>query len=132
MALLKYFKKVDSKKEGYGMAPSLLSTDEMKKTDNGKKRGPYLKFDPKEKAAIGKYAGVNGVTKALKHFKGQELKKSSVRDWKTAYESQLKAKFINAKEGEAVSVEVLDSKKRGRPPLLGVKFDHQLQERYCH
>ena len=89
----------------------------------------YLKFDPKEKAVIAKYACEHGVAKAVKHFKGQELKKSTVRDWKTAYESQLKTKFINAKEGQTPSVDILDSKKRGRPPLLGVKLDHQVQDK---
>ena len=44
-------------------------------------------------------------------------------------ESQLKTKFINAKEGPTPSVDILDSKKRGRPPLLGVKLDHQVQDK---
>jgi len=38
---------------------------------------------------IEKYASEHGPTKAVRHFKEKDLKESSVRDWKKAYEVQL-------------------------------------------
>ena len=46
-----------------------------------KKRGSYLKFSPKDNAPIGRYASVNGVTKALQYFKEKELKENTVREY---------------------------------------------------
>ena len=97
--------------------------------DETKKRGSYSKISPKDKAVVGRYTSENGVTKALQHFKGKDLKASTVRDWKKAYEVTLLEKRKSAEPGKAVTVNSLDGKKRGRPPLLGTKLDLLLQER---
>ena len=94
-----------------------------------KKRGSYCKFSPENKATIGRYASENGVTKALQCFKEKELKESTVRDWKKAYELALWEKRKSTEPGKAVIVSSLDGKKRGRPPLLGTKLDLTLRER---
>ena len=55
------------------------------------------------------------------------MKKSSIIDWRNAYEKELKKKHADSKTGEMVSIESLSEKRRGRPPLLGTKLDEQLQ-----
>ncbi len=74
---------------------------------------------------------MHGVARAIKHFKssGIEIKKSSARDWRIAYEKELKEKVANAKSGETVAVQLLSGKKRGRPPLIGTLLDKELQGR---
>ena len=47
-----------------------------------KRRGEYNKLSPEDKAAVGKYASENGVTKAMRHFKEKDVKETSVKDWK--------------------------------------------------
>ena len=97
--------------------------------DETKKRESYSKISQKDKAVVGKYASENGVTKTLQYFKGKDLKVSTVRDWKRAYEVTLLEKRKSTEPGKAVTVNSLDGKKRGRPPLLGTKLDLLLQER---
>ena len=126
MALLKYFPKINKTEESSVKSPYLLPSVSAK-CDQPKKRGPYLKLNSSEKAEIGKYASEHGVTKAAKRFEEKQVKKSSIRDWQRAYESELKEKVASAKPGELVVVESLPCKKRGRPPLLGTKLDEQLQ-----
>ena len=130
MALLKYFRRIDEpkdKEEDCDMKLPQLSPA----TKEPKKRGEYQKFSPKEKAEIGKYASEHGVTKTIKHFqkKGVEVKASSVRDWRRAYEKELKGMIAEAKPGEIVTVQSLSGKKRGRPPLIGALLDGELQAR---
>ena len=50
---------------------------------------------------IGKYASVNGVTKALQHFKEKKLKENiaGFRDWKKAYELNLREKQKSTESG---------------------------------
>ena len=105
MALLKYFRKVekelDDDEEDKGCSnKALVSVEGTTKSDSRKKRGTYLKFDPKEKAVIAKYACEHGVAKAVKHFKGQELKKSTVRDWKTALKANLRRSLLMLKKAQ--------------------------------
>ena len=130
MALLKYFKKIEEKPEDHDhrftfSEPSTSSLSPV--PHRPKKRGPYLKFSPEEKAEIGRYASEHGVMKAMKRFEAKSVKESSIRDWKRAYEKELKERVSNAKPGEMVSVDSLTGSKQGRPPLLGVKLDEQLQ-----
>ena len=49
--------------------------------ERGRRRGEYLKLSLTEKATIGKYASKHGVASAVKKFKGQSVKESSIRDW---------------------------------------------------
>ena len=69
--------------------------------------------------------------KTIKHFKknGVEVKESSARDWRKAYEKELKEKVADAKPGKTVAVQSLSSKKRGRLPLIGALLDEELQAR---
>ncbi len=81
------------------------------------------------KAKVAQYASENGVPRTLKHFKDElALKENTVRDRKRAYEKALKAKRAVLAPGENLLVTALPTKKRGRPPLLGVKIDKHLQE----
>ena len=41
-------------------------------TNEPKKRGPYLRFSPKKKAEIGKYASEHGVTKTTTKINAHE------------------------------------------------------------
>ena len=92
------------------------------------KRGEHNKTSPEDKAKTGKYASDMGVAKAVRHFKDQNVKDSSVRDWRRTYEKELKQKSrAGAPVGE-VQVMSLPGKMRGRPPLLGGKVDKYLQE----
>ena len=93
-----------------------------------KKRGQYLKVSSKEKAVFGKYASKNGAASAVRKFKDKNLKESSVRDWRDAYIKELQDKRKTAKLGEEVIIDVLPSKKRGTPVLLGEKLDKYLQQ----
>ena len=93
-----------------------------------KRRGEYLKVSPVDKLSIAKYASENGVSATVRRFKDKNLKESSVRDWKKAYEKELKEKTKCALFGEEVVIRELPLKKRGRPPLLGEKVDKLLQE----
>ena len=69
-----------------------------------------------------------GVVKAVRHFKDKDLKQSTVRDWRNLYLKELRTKKMLAKVGKEVLVKTLTFKKRGRPPLLGVKLDKYLQQ----
>ena len=65
-----------------------------------RRKGEYSKLSLTEKATIGKYACEHGVVSAVKKFKGQNVKESSVMDWRDAYLKELKAKLNEAKPGE--------------------------------
>ena len=55
-------------------------------TSAGRKRSPYLKVMPHQKAAIAKYAAENGIVNSIWHFKKvfpeETLKESTIRGWK--------------------------------------------------
>ena len=110
MALLRYFQKVNSKevkkveeRPSCDVAPSDISQK--------KPRGSYLKFTPEEKAEIAEYATEHRVSRACQHYKDKNVKKTSVIDWRNAYEKELKKKVAGIKPGEAVSVTSLPVKK---------------------
>lgn len=104
--------------------------EETKKAaqEKGKKRVQYTRLTQEEKAKVARYASENGVPNTLKHFKELGVKETSIRDWKRAYERELKRKCESSAPGQAVVVKALPVKKRGRPPLLGEKMDKSLQE----
>ena len=138
MALFKYLRPVEATSTSSSPLSSLVpqtTVDEINKQVTGsrstvrkRKRGEYSKYSENDKALIAKYASEHGVSKALKHFREKDLKESSVRDWKKAYEKELRDRCKRASPGEEVAVVALCSKKRGRPPLLGEKLDKYLQE----
>ena len=67
-------------------------------------------------------------SQCCKEVKDKNLKESSVRDWRNVYIKELQDKRKTAKLGEELIVDVLPSKKRGRPVLLGEKLDKHLQQ----
>lgn len=87
MALLKYFKKVESCEYSVPNVSSSHSTSHnmpAQKADKELKkkcRGSYIKFSPEEKANIARYASEHGVSKAVKRYSDKGVKESSVRDW---------------------------------------------------
>ena len=93
----------------------------------GKKRGECSKHPESNKLTIAMYASEHGVAMPVRRFKDKALKESSVRDWKKAYEKQLR-KHCRCVLPGGVIVTALPSKKAGRPPLLGEKLDKYLQE----
>ena len=103
-----------------------LRKDEDKHSTN-KSRGEYTKVSPKNKTQVAKYASENGVARTLRHFKDINLKETSVRDWKRAYEKELKSKCA-METGTDAGVKELLSKKRGRPPMIGQKADEYLRK----
>ena len=101
--------------------------------DKGNTRGEfqveYIKLSLEKKAEIGKYASENGVAKATKYFVDLNLKESSVRDWRDAYLKEVRELRKMANPGDEIVVAKFPSKKRGRPVLIGERFDKQLQEK---
>jgi len=115
MALLKYFKRVNSKEEG-GTLPDpagplsktvpSTSIEEANKEETvalaerkDKKRLPYLIVYLEQKARISKYAADQETTNAMRHFSKDfpNLRESTVRGWKSVYlkevSKQVKAGF---------------------------------------
>ena len=118
MALLKYLRPVDELLISTGspscsMSSTAIAESNRKLQVKGKKRGQYLKVSREDKAIIGKYASENGVSRAVRYFKEKDLKESSIRDWKKAYEKEVNEKCKFAKPGETVIVKALSTKKRG-------------------
>ena len=134
MALFKYFKSTaGSSTFETSISKSSTSIEkeiekEETKCVRPKKRGEYISISQEEKAKIARYASENGISKAVKHFADKNVKESTVRGWKLAYEKELKEKRKAAAPGEGIVVDSLPVKRRGRPPLLGQKWDQLLQE----
>ncbi len=131
MAMLKYLKPISRRTDSIESETDLIELkikEEMKKASS-KKRGKYTSLSQEDKAKVAKYASENGVPRALRNFKEMELKGSSVRDWKMAYEKALKDKRVVSAQGDDLEIKSLPTKKRGRPPLLGDQLDKKLQEK---
>ena len=86
-----------------------------------------MKISSTEKAVVCRYASVNGVAKPCRHFKEKNLKENTVRDWLKIYKQALNTKLMMAKEGEAIIVKEIPTKKCGRPPLIREKLDKILE-----
>ena len=82
-----------------------------------RKRGPYKKYTPKDKAEVANYTTVRGTSAAIRNFKAYSpnLKWTTVNDWKAAI---IKATTKSARDGQPEKIVVLEEKKRGRPDLL--------------
>lgn len=93
------------------------AVDPNKNLLSKRKRGNYNHYSPELRAQIGKYAGENGNLRALNHFKAQlpNLKESTVRTFKQAYQKKLKEM---KRQGIQESVTSIPHDTRGRPPLL--------------
>lgn len=93
------------------------AVDPNKNLSSKRKQGNYNHYSPELRAQIGKYAGENGNLRALNHFKAQlrNLKESTVRTFKQAYQKKLKEM---KRQGIQESVTSIPHDTRGRPPLL--------------
>ena len=113
MALFKYFMRKDVTQEAHEIPAKREELSTIGSDSKNKQRGSYLKFSLKEKAEIARYASENGVVRAVRYFK-ENVKKSSIVDWKKAYEKELKEKVSKSKPGVAVDlvVEELSEKKK--------------------
>ena len=93
------------------------AVDPNKNLSSKRKRGNYNHYSPELRAQIGKYASENGNLRALNHFKAQlpNLKESTVRTFKQAYQKKLKEM---KRQGIQESVTSIPHVTRGCSPLL--------------
>ena len=118
MALFKYFKKAECGNDSASVLEAKVAGDKEEVSEVKKaQRGEYTRLSQEDKAAIGRYACENGVSRALAQYRDKKVKRSSVSDWKRAYEKELQAKSKDTEPGKTV----MAMKNRGRPPLLGNK-----------
>ena len=78
-----------------------------------RKRGPYKKYTPKNKAEVANnYATFHGTSAAIRHFKARfpDLKWTTDNNWK---EAMIKATTMSARDGQLEKIVVLEEKKRG-------------------
>lgn len=105
-----------------------MANSEVEKTihaarsKESKKRGSYHQYSPEIRAAIGKFASINGVSACSRHFSRQlkhYVSTSTVLSIKKSYLEEKKCR--DREEGDHARQEItkLPSKTRGRPLLLG-------------
>ena len=146
MALLKYFTKSKSLPDPNGPLSSklkpetidsanrkvsalLASTGSSSAKDDGsgqRSRSSYMKFTPEQKAQVARYALESGNKRAIVKYSkqwGVDLKKSTVRTWKTKYTEGLRKR----KPTEPLPIKALPDRKQGRPLLLGDELDTAVQ-----
>ena len=82
-----------------------------------RKRSPYKKDTPKDKAKVANYATLHGTSAAIWHFKAcfPDLKWTTVKNWRKA---MVKATTKPARDAQLEKIVVLEEKKRDRPSLL--------------
>lgn len=141
MALLRYFKRDDSKAvlpNPEGPLSSSMPSSRIKAANDlveplvtkqdSRSRGRYECFTEEEKALIGKRACEVGVTNAIRalsaRYPEKKLKESSVRTWMNKYKKELVAR---KKSGKSMDIVRLERKKMGRPLLLNEKLDQEVQ-----
>ena len=93
------------------------------------KRGQYKKYTAQEKAKVAKRAAECGVTNSIWNFASdfstRPLNEGTVRVWVKQYKKELS---VRKRGNKSMDVEALESKKRGRPLLLGTELDSRVQE----
>ena len=144
MALYKYFKKQEGplpnpegplsskipsssiRAANQEVKPLLVPDQAVGKTQ---KRGQYKKYTAQEKAKVAKRAAECGVTNSIRHFASEfstrPLNEGTVRVWVKHYKKELS---VRKRGNKSMDVEALESKKRGRPLLLGTELDSRVQE----
>ena len=94
-----------------------------------KRKAKRRVYSPKERAELGKLAGMVGATEAAKRFTkkcGFSINESTVRAIKKAYLAKRHEKRLREEDDSAISE--LHIKKKGRPFLLERKLDDAVQE----
>lgn len=143
MTLLQYFKlkdyclpKADSLLSEQMPKSSLLAMHKEVKNviDSIKdcRRSPYIKYLPKVKASIAKYATAHGVVSAVRHYTRVPcLEKSTVRTWRNLYTTKLK-KSVRLEDNDDSEFTELLPVKRGHSLLLGEEIDNQAKAYLVH
>ena len=88
-----------------------------------RKRSPYQRYIPEERAVIARFATEHGVPAAVRRYSKypKKINESTIRVFKKAYLEELSRKRQNGEED--LTVKQLCHKKRGRPLLLGSSLD---------
>ena len=94
-------------------------------SNSNRRSTKYIKYTDTDRFNIGKYASEFGTASAVRHYKPifPKLVESSVRSFKTKYESQLEAE----KKSGATPSKAISLKPKGRPLLMG-PFDSMVQK----
>ena len=95
-----------------------------------KKRGPYERYTPSERAKIGKFASECGVQAAVRKFSKdhRKISESTIRGFKNAYREELLKKWRARGDADDFTVTELQPNKQGRPLLLGKSLDDSIQQ----
>lgn len=120
MALLRYFKKIDTDKlpDPNGSLSTeippkeIASANKLVKETEATRREPYNKFSPETRAAIGEYASHHGPTKTARRFTKllkTSVNESTVRSIHKAYVLEVSRK---RKFEDCPTISVLPTKKR--------------------
>ena len=104
-------------------------------------RGPYFKLTPAQRLQVGKRAAEHGIAASIRYFEKKypdlRLKETTVRRLKNLYLSELnKLRSGGTSDGKAEGkpgaaveeIPTLPLKKTGRPLMIGVELDRQVQE----
>ena len=99
-----------------------MANSEVEKTihaSKSKKRGSYHQYSPETRAAIGKFASLNGVSASSRHFSRQLKHHVSTSTVLSIKKSHLEEKKRRDRGHSHQAITMLPSKTRGRPLLLG-------------
>ena len=137
MSLLKDFRTTEGLPSPRGSLSSSLAPTAIAKANQAvekiiseekqpKKRGPYKKYNPETRAAIGEYAVTNGVAAASRFFTRKlkhPVSTSTVLCIKKAY---LEERRMRRDQCVYEQIKMLPVKQRGRPLMLG-RLDSKVQ-----
>lgn len=139
MSILQYFKRKEGLPDPRGELSTMLppraiasANSEIKKSiqARSKRRGPYSRYSPTKRAAIGKYALENGVAATSRIYSrklGHNVSATTVRSIKMAFLEQKKLLLENSETHDGSSeLNLLPCKPRGRLLLLGT-LDSKVQ-----
>ena len=139
MSILKYLQKKDPiPSENTGSAleellgPRVLSevNETMRNVlhtpETPKSRGKYAAYSPQDRAMLGKYCAEHGATATIRKFKETfpNLSDSTVRSMRSKYNKLVTNK---KRKLDFTEIDEIQSKKRGRPLLLGCELDQKVQ-----
>ena len=91
----------------------------------------HRKYTPEERAAVGKYCAENSPARACRYFSTSQknLPESTAREFRDEYLAKTKEMMKDdAASGLSSPIKVLQTKRQGRPLLLGQTLDEIVQE----